>query len=164
MNKNIKNRFLNNYKSYSVMLDSKKLKAGLNSVADYLTSNIEGELEYKSELLDKVLTGSYTAEKKKASINNTIIELTNNALELCFKSQALLDKFNSLSNNKARAIILKAIKLATTIDYIFNRQASVYNIQAKCYTQKVYTKSYKLSLSQYLYSIAVLLGDSKLTI
>ena len=156
----IKNELLKNYKSYSATISAYKLKLGLNEVASYLTTTIDNDnFIIENTTLDKVLT----KEAKKASISNNIIQLVNEAFEVCVKVNTILDNYNGLSNNKKRAIILKALTLSTKIDYAFNRSNSVYNAKEKYYITKEYNKCYKVSLSGFLYSLAVILHDNTIT-
>lgn len=160
MKSTIKNEILKNYKSYSATISAYKLKLGLNDIASYLTQQIDNDgFIIENETLDKVLT----KETKKASISNNIIQLVNDAFDSCVKINSIIDNYNGLSNNKKRAIILKALTLATKIDYAFNRANSVYNAKEKYYITKEYNKCYKVSLSGFLYSLAVILHDNTIT-
>ncbi len=156
----IKNEILKNYKSYSKMTKAVELRLGLNEIADYLTTTVDSDgFVIENETLDKVLT----KETKKASISASIIQLVNNAFDICIKNNNIVNKYNGLSNNQKRKLILKALMLSTKIDYIFNRSGSTYNAKERYYITKEYNKGYKISLSLFLYQLAVILHDNTIT-
>ena len=147
-NKLFKNKILANYRSVASMEHFKDIKKVAVNVADFLNNkfnNLFADIDYKTSQL---------------AISKEFIDKFNVVFELVVKDNAIIEKWQALSNTKKKNVIVNALMLFCLKNgYVFDRAKSVYNKQAKCYSIKEYTQHIGVRLYELFYQVGIALNE-----
>lgn len=142
VNFNFNNLIINKYNQWRNAEIRKELQNKTNTIAEYIAKNIN-DFNIKNvsitaehlQMFDIMAQSIYTAE--------------------------MLEKWNACGNNKKRNYIINNIMFALRKSKKFDRGASVFNKEAKQYTEKAYTTAHRVHLASIFCGVAYdLMGNT----